>query len=873
MKNLNLLEIRDSDCALCKLCQTADVVCQVGWGFQGADILVVSKMGASKTYQQDLEQELTAMGIDLKRVAWTQAIKCRTFDQDPSNGDVKACKKYLDDEIAAIKPKFILALGNEALLALVGRSGITKYRGRVYDHPSGAKVMPTLNPASVKRNPGLKPGYQADLQLFVNLTLGRQSGIKKPDYFVVDTREKLDKLKQVLGKVTDLYWDVETVSDYYKPDARIVSLSATCIVSTPSGPKRWVFALPLYHPESPWKRKWKAVLRYLQPELEAIKKVTAHNGPYDTKWLRWLGINIKFTFDTMLAIHLLNENIQKGLKPTAMARLGVEPWGIDTKNLLEKPLAEILEYNVLDTWYMYFIKQQLAEELKAQPRVAKVFKYVMMDGVNELISAEMRGVWLDVERLKERTPIMRQKLADIEDKIVQEAGIGGGMDNLFMPGEVPDHVAVEDWPIQKILKTRGPVYAEPNFNASKFARWMLFDHLELPILERGKDKQDGSPGDPSMAEGVMLQLKQDFPDNKVVPLMLERVGYQKTISSFFDPYWELFDENHRIHTNFKMAGTVTGRLSSGKNDEDKISAVRGDKLRGVNLQQVPRDPFVRGVFGAPPGWSFVEADYSQIELRIVAYLSRDRTMLHLYKTGADIHKATAASVLGIPESQVTKDDRKKAKAVNFGFVYGMGWRKFISTAFEKYQSVFTEEEARAVREAFFEHFAGLQPWHAKQRRLVNQYGRVQSPLGRIRHLPDIYSPDEGVRAEAERQAINSPVQSFGSDLAVLSMVEINKKFKREGIRGNCIGLVHDAVNFEIRDDCLHDALPIIKDTMQDMSIVEKRFGVHVDIPIIADLKAGRWWGDAHEIEDENIPYDRGLLDAWLAEHHPSFKVA
>lgn len=841
-------QIRDRECSKCKLCQTAEIVCQIGWGQPTADVMVVTKMGSSRQYQEDLERELHEMGLDLGRVFWTQAIKCRTFDQDPSNADIKACKSYLDQEIELQKPKYILALGNEALLATVGRSGITKYRGRIYDHASGAKIIATLNPASVRRNPGQKPGYLADLRLFVNMVLGRKVGLEKPKYLIVDDRVKLDKLKKKLSKTRELYWDVETVSDYYKPDGKVVSLSATCVLNNG---KVFVFALPLYHPDSVWRRKWKAVLKYLQPEFEGIPRVTAHNGSYDTKWLKWLGIKIRFTFDTMLAIHLLNENVQKGLKPQAQARLGVPPWGIDTKNLLEKDLDDILEYNVLDTWYMYHIKQQLAEELKKQPRLAKIMKYIMMDGVNELVDAEMRGIWLDVERLKERTPIMKQKLKDIEDAIIKQAKLGKSMDRLYMPGAGEKKV-IEDWPIQKVLKTRGPVYAQPNFNASKFARWMIFDHLGMPVLERGKPKPDGRDGDPSMAEGVIMQLKQDFPDQKVLPLMLERVGYQKTISSFFEPYWELYDENHRIHTNFKMAGTVTGRLSSGKNDEDKISAVRGDKLRGVNLQQVPRDPFVRGVFGAPPGWSFVESDFSQIELRIVAYLSRDSTMLHLYKIGADIHKATAASVLGIPESQVTGDDRKKAKAVNFGFVYGMGWRKFIMTAFEKYGAVFTEDEARAVRAAFFEHFAGLQPWHAKQRRLVNEYGRVQSPIGRVRHLPDIYSPDPGVRAEAERQAINSPVQSFGSDMAVLSMVEINKQFRKRGIKGHCIGLVHDAVNFEIRDDYLAEALPIIKDTMQDMSIVEKRFGVHVDVPILADIKVGQHWGDAVEIDEDRV---------------------
>lgn len=854
-------EIRVKDCTLCKLHQSASVVCQIGFGPDEAEVMVVGKMANSKDYQSDLELELSDVGVDVSKAFFTQAIKCRTFDQSPSNGDVKTCKTYLDDEIARVKPKFILALGNEALLALVGRSGITKYRGRVYDHPSGAKVIPTISPSSVKRNPGQKPGYVADLRLFANLLLGRPNGIPKPNYFIVDTREKLDKLKRILSITTEINFDVETVSDYYKTDGKLVSLSATCIVETGSGPKRFVFALPLYHPESVWRRKWKAILKYLKPELEAIPKVIAHNGAYDIKWMRWHNVMMKLTFDTMLAIHLLNENVQKGLKPQAQARLGVEPWGIDTRNLLEKPLAQILEYNVLDTWYMYYIKEQLKEELAAQPRVLRVFKYVMMDGVNDLVDSEIRGVYLDVDRLHERTPVIQGKLEDIEERILMEAELGDGLGTQFRPdsewGQRHPDKAVEDWPIQKILKTRGPVYAEPNFNASKFARWMLFEHLELPIVERGKSKDDGSPGEPSMAEASMLALRDKHP---VVPLMLERVGYQKTLSSFFGPYHDLYDEDHRIHTNFKLAGTVTGRLSSGKNDEDKISAVRG-KLRGVNLQQVPRDPFIRGVFGAPPGWSFVEADYSQVELRVVAFLSRDRTMLHLYKTGADIHLSTAASVLGIPESQVTKDERKKAKAVNFGFVYGMGWRKFISTAYEKYDSVFTEEEARAVRQAFFEHFSGLQPWHARQRRLVNQYGRVQSPLGRVRHLPDIYSPEEGVRAEAERQAINSPVQSFASDMAVLAMVCINKEFKKKGIKGHCIGLVHDAINFEIRDDHLAEALPIIKDGMENVRPLRKQFDLHVDVPIVADLKVGQHWGDAVEIEVDDVYNWKGRVSA------------
>lgn len=839
------LLILNPSCTECKLHKTTRNVCEPGFGPQDAKVMVVSKVSNSKDWQADLEFELEQLGFDARDIYFAQALKCKTFDQDASNADVKACRQYLDQELALVKPQFVLCLGNEALLSLTGHSGITKYRGRVYEDPRGFDIIPTISPSAVNRNPGQRPGYIADLRLFANRVYGRENGIPEPDYLVVDTKAKLNKLKRLLAQVTDIYFDVETTSDYYKDDGRIVTLSATCLIESKGSTKRFVFALPLYHPESPWQYQHRSVLKFLKPELEAIPNGTAHNGPYDVKWMLQYGIDISFTFDTMLALHLLNENGLKGLKPAAQARLGVEPWGIDTMDLLNKPLDEILHYNVLDTWYMYHIKLQLVEELKAQPKVARVFKHIMMAGVNELLRSEMRGIWLDVDRLKERTPIMQQKLDDIEHSILRAAKLIDKKGNL----RTPDHPkGVEEWPIQKILKTRGPVYHQPNFNASNFARWMLFDHLGLDVISRGKDKPDGSPGDPSMAEDVMLELKGQHP---VVDLMLERVSYQKILSSFFKPYAELYDDNHRIHTNFKMAGTVTGRLSSGKADEDKVSTPKG-KLRGVNLQQVPRDPFVRGVFGAPPGWAFIEADYSQVELRLVAFASRDETMLHLYAIGADIHKATAANVLGIPESQVSSEDRKKAKAVNFGFVYGMGWKKFIETAFTKYGAVFTEEEAKAVRKAFFEHFNGLPRWHERQRRLVRKYGRVQSAIGRVRHLPDIYSPDPGVQAEAERQAINSPIQALGSDMAVLSMVEINRKFRKKGIRGHCLGLVHDAINYEIKDEDVPRALPIIKTTMEDTTLLYKKFGTHLDVPIIADVKLGNHWGGSIEMEAEMV---------------------
>lgn len=845
------LLLPNRDCTDCKLHRGVDDVCEMGFGPGNADIMVVGKMPNSGKFQREIEQMLEEVDLDPVDIYYSSALKCRNFEANASNADIKACRTYLDNEVEAIKPKFILALGNEALYATTGKSGITKYRGHVIDR-AGVTVIPTVSPAAVQRNPGQRPGFMADLRFFANTYLGRTTGVRVPKYAIINTKSKLKALMKALDMSDLVSYDIETTVHplgEFDPAAKVISLCGTNVVMVNGKEKLFCWALPLYHPESPWRRSWKSVLKHIKPHLEAVPKGVAHNGKFDCRWLTHFGVDAPLTFDTMEAIHLLNENIAKGLKPNAQSRLGVAPWGVDTKNLLDMPLAEVLEYNFLDTYYTYLLYKQLREELIEQPRLLRVFTKLIMPAARELVPTERRGVWLDVERHAERKPQCAKELKRIEDKI-----------RSYLPPEDS-----EEWPKDKKGNPR-----EFNCNASIFARWMLFEYLGLPILERGKEKPDGSPGDPGMAEEVLNHLKGKHP---VVDLLLERVTWSKYMSSFFNPYEVMYDENHRLHTTFKLSGTTTGRLSSGKVDQEKISGGKA-KLRGVNLQQVPRNPFIRGMIGAPPGWSFVEADYSQIELRVAAYLARERTMLHLYNIGADIHMETTKKVTGLPESEVTKEIRKKVgKPVNFGFLYGMGWRKFIETAFNNYGSKFSESEARAYRGGYFELFPDLLRWHERQRRLVREHGRVQSPLGRVRHLPDINSPDKMVRAEAERQAINSPVQGFASDMALLSFTLITQKFRDEGIAGYCVGLVHDAINFEIRDDDLHRALPIIKDTMEDMEPVRKKFGTVVDIPIVADLKIGRHWGDAAEVNNADTIYDPGLLNEWLYTYHPTYHPA
>jgi DNA polymerase-1 len=818
-------------CTDCSLSADGMSNCITAEGNENADLLVLTRLPLGPRNRAELHDYLSNAGIDPSEVAITSVTKCSGHDSQTKES-IKACRRHLEAEIDTIKPKWILALGSEALLTTTGRSGIMKYRGQVFPFKGkpDVQVIATISPSMVFRNPGLRGGFIADLAFINRMSKGEKLSdalVPKRVASVVSKRG-LQALADELKVCEGYAFDIETTSfDEFKPDSRIISLALSTWRKGDTGPRDcWV--IPLYHPESPWRTRWKEVLERIAVFLRMPKKRVAHNGKFDLRWLRHFGARFSLTFDTMLAAHLLNENRPKSLDSLARELCGVEAWKIDNKTLIDEPLKKVVRYNGMDTWNTALIYFVLRKQLAEQRRLAVLFTRMSVPASEVFTDIERRGIFVDVPLMDERAHIVKQELKAIDDGLMEW---------------VPDR---EHWPAN---------VKDVNFNASNFARWWIFDWLEMPVGARGKS------GDPSMAEGIMSKLAQDHP-HKVLNLLLDRVKWNKYDTSFFSAYQEQVDDNSRIHTTFKLTGTVTGRLSSGKGDTEKVTG--RIQNRGVNLQQVPRDAFVRGIFGAAPGWAFIECDYSQIELRVAAFVANEPTMKHLYNTGQDIHMAMAMRMTGKPADQVTKEERKKAKAVNFGFLYGMGWKKFISTAWENYGVVVTEEEAKSFRKAFFDEFPLLLKWHARQRMMAHKYGRVESPIGRSRHLPDINSSDQGVVAEAERQAINSPVQSFASDMAVMALVLIDKELKRRGLKARSVGTVHDAINFECPEEELAEVVPLIKHYMENVPI-EEWFGVHLDIPIIGDCKIGRRWGGADEI-DNDVVTDPAKFEQWLIEH-------
>lgn len=800
-------------------------------------IAVVSKTPVSDKRLVELHAYLSEAGFNPTDVFFTSANRCNNWQADPSKSDIKECRHWLFPELARVSPAITIALGNEALLSLTGHSGIMKWRGKELKGPDGSTVIATISPAMVARNPGLRAGLVADLSLARRAADGTDGPTPPPPRILgAYTPRGVRVLTERLRACDGFYFDVETNGfNEWTPDARLLTMAIALWGKDHDRPVE-VWGIPLAHPESPWLEdgKWKGVLTELNLAAGGARVRAAHNGKFDVRWGRQFGFHTELTFDTLLAAHLLDENRPKGLEPLASSLLGVPNWKIDNKQLIDVKLSRVIRYNAYDSWYGAYLYFLLREQLKKQPPLARLFMKMLMPSSETFVPIEQRGIWTDRPIMHDRYEISKRTLQGIDEELYS-----------YCPSadEVPANI-------------KGV-----NFNPSNFARWMLFDYMGYPILGRGKEKEDGSPGDPSMSESIMLKLRARDPSDRFLELMIERTKWQKYSTAFFGAYVEQVDDHDRIHTNFKITGTVTGRLSSGKAEQDKVSG--RVQNRGVNLQQVPRDSFVRGIFGAPPGWVFVEADYSQIELRVAAFIARERAMLHMYSMGEDIHMATAMRLTGRPASQITKEERKKAKAVNFGFLYGMGWKKFIETAWTNYGLVVSEAEAQAARKAFFVQFPDLLRWHSRQRTLATKYKRVQSPLGRVRHLPDIDSPNDGVRHEAERQAINSPVQAMASDMTLLALVLL-QPYLMIDYEARSVGTVHDAVNFEMPVGEVPKVVPLIRRVMEDLPL-ETMFKVHLDVPIIADIKIGTRWGSALEVPGD-VSGDGILLKRWMRDH-------
>lgn len=566
--------------------------------------------------------------------------------------------------------------------------------------------------------------------------------------------------------------------------------SDACVQTLQIGVKNLQFVLPLEISWSIWKGERDIQLAMLRGIAHAMKgrESCAHNGKFDISYLKHIyGVSFPLTFDTQVAAHLLDENKPTGLKYRAIADLGGHEYDIATdqkKGKLINPhdpktKKRYYEYGCYDVFYTRNLALLYHRRLLATDGLMALFRNLMMPATLALSNIEARGFYIDrVSQAKVRKQL-NSKIASLKKKLKSYADI-----NWASPAQV-----------------------------GKF----LFNDLGITPIEYTPK------GAPSTSESVMKRLAESHPAPNILLQLREN---QKLLSTYVGGYdergepfgWEALMYGERLYVSFKLTGTVTGRLSS-------------------RLHQVPRNKLIRSLISAPEGWTFWSADFSQIELRLAAWFSEDQRMLSIYKARGDIHLATAVEVLGVAPEKITDEERKMAKAVNFGLVYGMMPPKLVIYARDNYEISMSLSAAKSFRHRFFNRFSGLLSWHDRMKKLAMSEGQVRNPIGRIRRLPDIFSHEWFRKSEAERQAVNSPVQGFASDLKLMAMVQLEEELNPH----ECVllGEHHDALLGMVKNSKIDKCMLMVKKAMEHPSLLDK-FHVKIPVPIEVGIELGPW---------------------------------
>ncbi|MFY9180273.1 MAG: DNA polymerase I [Venatoribacter sp.] len=600
------------------------------------------------------------------------------------------------------------------------------------------------------------------------------------NYQIILTENELDKLLKELTEAELFAFDTETTSLNYK-DAELVGFS----VATKPFSAAYV---PLQHDYegAPQQLKLERVLAKLQPILENpnIKKVGQHLK-YDMHILANYGITLAgVAFDTMLESYVLDSVGRHDMDTLAKKYLDHDT--LSFEELAGKGVKQ-LKFNQIELEKAGFYAAEdaditlrlhlaLWEKLQQTPSLANVFSQIEMPNLSVLFEMEENGALIDCDLLHLQSSEIEQRLQQLEQ---QAHAVAGQEFNLASPKQLAD---------------------------------ILFEKLQLPIIKKTPK------GAPSTAEEVLQQLADD--GHQLPVLLIEHRGLAKLKNTYTDKLPLLVNnKTGRIHTSYQQAVAATGRLSSTDPNLQNIPARSEDGRR------------IREAFVAPEGYKIVAADYSQIELRIMAHLSADKSLLDAFAHGRDIHRHTAAEVFGISELEVTSNQRSAAKAINFGLIYGM-------SAFGLAKQIGCDRaEAQDYVNLYFERYPGVQQYMDSTRELAKQQGYVETVFGRRLYLPDINSKNFQLRQHAERTAINAPMQGTAADIIKKAMVAVAAWIKNSHFNAKMLMQVHDELVFEVQADQASQFAQEVKKIMEQAA--------KLSVPLVVDAKVGSNWEQAH----------------------------
>ena len=600
------------------------------------------------------------------------------------------------------------------------------------------------------------------------------------DYQCILTYEQLDDWVSKLANCQQFAFDTET-DNVDHIHAKLVGISLSV------APYQAAY-IPINHQYLgvPDQLPLDDVLTKLKPILEnpAIKKI-AQNAKFDYSVLANYGIHVQgIAYDTMLESYVLNSTERHDMDSMANRYLHLKTITYNELTKVDKKQVTIdaievektTQYAAEDADVTLQLHQKLWPELEKDHKLSKLFTDIEMPLAIVLADMERTGVLVDAKQLNDYSIELNKKMLEIEAELH------------FLAGE--------------------------KFNPSspKQIQAILFDKHQLPVLKKTPK------GDPSTSEDVLSELAEQY----VLP---RKILFYRSLAKLKNTYTDklplmVSPIDHRIHTNYNQIGTVTGRLSSNDPNLQNIP-VRNEEGRRI-----------RQAFIAPQGYKIISADYSQIELRIMAHLSQDQSLLSAFANDKDIHRVTASEVLSKPEADVTAEERRRAKAVNFGLIYGM-------SAFGLSKQInIPRKEAQFYIDRYFERYPGVQIYMEETRQLAAQQGYVETLSGRRLYLPKIISGNAIEKRGAERAAINAPMQGTAADIIKTAMIKMSEWIKNQPT-GNIkmVMQVHDELVFEVKEELVSEYSALIKSIMENC--------YQLSVPLKVDVGVGNNWDEAH----------------------------
>jgi DNA polymerase I-like protein with 3'-5' exonuclease and polymerase domains len=777
----------------------------------------------------------------------------------------------LDPFLSVKDVDVIMTVGEKALNYITDLKGITKYAGTVQTSAQGIPVVPIVSPGFLDHNPNYLRRFAEDILTAYHVSIGVRKEEVSNQYVVIADMTTLTEVITYIKQTGYCSFDFETTEltdmGTFDPDFYCTTLSLTFQQGS-------AYVIPLWHPDSPFDNiQLESIFYELEKHVFGNPDIVkiGQNTKFDMHCLVWCGVvNFRGVYhDTMLMHQLYNENISHKLKD--MVR-DFFPQFANYEAVLAKnwkaSLSDLARYNALDSDLTFRLYWVLTDLLLEDERIYLMYRNLTAPAMVALFKMEETGMLVDKEFLTEsirdvqeliadqealmrmHTPVQRfeefkkkeERLAaivDLQSKLEKESIA----EYKSKQAQKNKEERIGNYKLQlDSLKSGNLVldHTRINFNSPDQLKELLFTEQGFGF----KMPQETYNSKPDSTGADNLDLIKD-PSGFIEQLQVMR-QLKKIEGTYLSSILNKLDENHYIHTNFNQHVAKTGRLSSDKPNLQNIITRTKYKVVEDSVALVKKS------FVVPEGYTLVQADYSQIELRIVAHYAKELTMIEAYKNNQDIHELTAANSRGYTVEEFKKIDPKlykqyryEAKAENFGFVYGISPEGFREYARTTYGINISLRDAEKKRDAYFKKYPELLNYHKEFKNKAKQFKYVRTFFGRKVHLPDIDSSIGGIRGHAERNAINSPIQGTAGEMTIfavtLLMIRLPKSIK-------IVNTIHDSILFYVPDNILEQALILIRETMENLPL-KLYFGRAIDsLPIKVDFEVSKNnWKDLHGI--------------------------